>query len=120
MTLTQLAIIMSGAGILVMGYLAVIFWRDPVKGLEWSTHRAEKLPLVMIDRYIAFAILAAGAMFYGDMLVIAVLFVSFAFMAFADAYIYASSGHSYKKHLGAGVAASLVVIVALAALMQGA
>jgi hypothetical protein len=118
MTLTQLAIALSGAGVLVTGALAVIFLRDPVAGLAHTTHRAEKLPQVMTDRYIAMTMLAVGATLYGDMAVIAVLFASFAFMAFADAWIYIRSGHPYKKHVGAGIAASLVVIVAFMALRQ--
>lgn len=120
MTLMQVAIALSGAGVLVTGFLAVLFLRDPARGLKQTTHRAEKLPQVMTDRYIAFTMLAVGATFYGDMAVIAVLFTSFAFMGFADAYIYAKSGHPFKKHIGAGIAASLVVIVALAALGQSA
>ncbi len=120
MTLTQFAIILSGLGVLVTALLSLIFLRDPQAGLVQTTHRAEKLPQVMTDRYIAMTILAVGATLYKDMAVIAVLFASFAFMAFADAWIYARSGHTCKKHLGAGFAASLVVIVALAALGQAA
>jgi hypothetical protein len=119
MTLTQLAIALSGLGILVTGFLSVIFLRDPIKGLEQTTHRAEELPKVMTNRYIAMTMLALGATLYGDLKVIAVLFASFAYMGFADAWIYIRKGTSYKNHVGAGVAASLVVIVALAALMQG-
>jgi len=120
MTLAQLAIVLSGAGVLVTGLLAVIFWRDPVKGLEQTAHRADKLPQVMTDRYIAMLMLAIGATLYRDMLVIAMLFASFAYMGFADAWIYARSGNPYKKHVGAGIAASFVMIVALAAKGQGA
>ena len=89
MTLAGLAIALSGVGILVTGALAFAFLRDPVAGLEQTTHRAEKLPEVMTDRYIAFTILALGATVYGDLKVIALLFASFAFMGFADAWIYA-------------------------------
>ena len=108
----MLAIILSGAGVLVTGWLALIFLRDPQKGLEQTTHRLENLPEVMTDRYIAFTVLAIGATVYGDMKVIAVLFATFAFMAFYDAWIYARAGHAIGKHVGAGVAASLVVAVA--------
>ena len=120
MTLAGLAIALSGVGILVTGALALAFLRDPVAGLEQTTHRAEKLPEVMTDRYIAFTILALGATVYGDLKVIALLFASFAFMGFADAWIYARGQFPFAKHLLAGVAATVVVVVALLALQQEA
>ena len=119
MTLAQLAIILSAAGVLMTGFLAVIFLRDPIAGLAQTTHRAEKLPDVMTDRYVAFAFLALGATIYGDFKVIAWLFAAFSFMGFADAWIYARGGFPIVKHVGAGVAALIVVIVALMALKTG-
>ena len=98
--------------------LAVLFLRDPVKGLAQTTHRLADLPKVMADRYVAFTALAAGATLYRDLKVIAFLFAVFAFMAFADAWIYARQGHATSKHLTAGIAAALVCAVALAALSQ--
>ena len=120
MTLAGAAIALSGVGILVTGALALMFLRDPVAGMAQTTHRIDKLPEVMADRYIAFAMLALGATLYGDLKVIAVLFTSFAFMGFADAWIYARGGFPIAKHLGAGIAAAIVVVVALMALRQGA
>ena len=116
MTLTQFAIILSGIGVVVTALLSLAFLRNPQAGMEQTTHRLENLPQVMTGRYIAMLILAIGATLYRDMAVIAVLFASFAFMAFTDAYIYARSGHPFGKHVGAGLAASLVVAVALMAL----
>lgn len=115
MTLTQVTIALSGAGALFMGGLSFMFMRDPVAGLAQTTHRLEKLPEVMADRYIAFTVLALAATLYGDFKVIAVLFGTFAFMGFADAWIYARGGFPVFKHVGAGVLASVVVIVALIA-----
>ncbi|SLN33970.1 hypothetical protein PEL8287_01656 [Roseovarius litorisediminis] len=121
MTLAGAAIALSGAGILVTGFLALMFLRDPIAGLAHTTHRAEHLPEVMTDRYIAFTILTIGATLYGDMKVIAALFATFAFMGFADAWIYARGGHPIAKHIGAGIAASVVTVVALLAIWgQGA
>ncbi|WP_306116636.1 MULTISPECIES: hypothetical protein [unclassified Roseovarius] len=120
MTLYTAAIALSGVGILVTGALALAFLRDPVAGLEQTTHRSEKLPEVMADRYIAFTILALGATLYGDLNVIAVLFATFAFMGFADAWIYARGNFPIAKHLGAGIAALIVVAVALLAMQQEA
>lgn len=115
MTLELAAIALSGVGVLVTGALALLFLRDPIAGLSQTTHRLEKLPEVMTDRYIAFTILAIGATLYGDLKVIAVLFTAFAFMGFADAWIYARGGFPFGKHLTAGIAASVVVVVAVLA-----
>ena len=49
--------------------------------------------------------------------VIAGLFAVFAFMGFADAWIYARDGFPFSKHLGAGLAALAVVAAALAAII---
>ena len=119
MFLDQAAIVLSGMGVLVTGVLALLFLRDPVGGMAATTHRPEKLPEVMTDRYVAFTILAIGATLYGDLNVIAVLFAAFAFMGFADAWIYARGGFPYGKHFAAGVAASIVAIVALLAKVSG-
>jgi len=119
MSLATLTFILTGLGILVTGYLAFIFWRDPAGGLRQTTHRAEFLPQVMTDRYIAMTLLAIAATLYRDLAVIAVLFTSFAFMGYADAYIYRRAGHPMAKHLASGIAATIVVIFALMALRTG-
>ncbi|MDO6480232.1 hypothetical protein Q8W37_17010 [Shimia thalassica] len=95
------------------GFLAISFWRNPEAGMAAATHRPEKLPLVMIDRYIAFTFLAVAAALYGDPLVITVLFVAFAFMGLADGVIYARAGHPHIKHTAAGLASLCVAGVAL-------
>lgn len=119
MSLAGLAILLSGVGVLATGYLALIFLRDPATGMAKATHHVENLPEVMTDRYVAFTLLAIGATVYQDLYVIAGLFAAFAFMGFFDAWIYARAGYPVAKHVGAGIAATLVVIVALAALGQG-
>ncbi len=116
MTLARLAIALSALGTLVTGALAFLFMRDPLSALRLTTHRAEKLPQVMADRYVAMAVLTIGATLYGDMKVIAVLFGTFAFMGFADAWIYRRGGFPIAKHMAAGVLALIVVVVALLAL----
>ena len=112
MTLATLTVLLCLGGAVVTGFLAFIFWRDPQQGMAMATHRAEKLPLVMIDRYVAFAFLALAAAWHGDPGVIAGLFVAFAFMGLADAVIYARDGFPYIKHAAAGVAALIVAAVA--------
>jgi len=117
MTLTTLAIALSGAGVLVTGALAALFLRDPMAGMAQATHRAEKLPEVMADRYVAMGVLALAATLYGDLKVIAVLFAVFAYTGFHDAWIYARGGFAIAKHVGAGVGGVLVSVVAIAALV---
>jgi hypothetical protein len=116
MTLNQTAISLSALGVVVTGVLAFLFLRDPVSGMAQATHRAENLPEVMTNRYVAFCALALAATIYGDLKVIAVLFAAFAFTAFADARIYRRAGFPTAKHMAAGVGASIVVTVALLAL----
>ena len=117
-SLHTLALVLSGAGVVVPGALGVMFLRDPAKGMAFATHRLENLPQVMADRYVALVALGLGATCYGDMKVIAFLFAVFAFLGFADAVIYARAGTPFSKHLMAGVAATVVVVVALAANFQ--
>ncbi|WP_417727568.1 hypothetical protein [Roseovarius sp.] len=113
MTLASLAIALSGAGVLVTGLLAALFLRDPVAGMAATTHRAEQLPQVMANRYVAMLILTVGATIYGDLKAIALLFGAFSYMAFHDAWIYGRAGHTVAKHIGAGVAALSVALVAM-------
>ena len=120
MTLTSLAIALSGAGVLVTGALAALFLRDPVAGMAQTTHRLEKLPEVMADRYVGMVVLALAATLYGDLKVIAVLFAVFAYTGFHDAWIYARGGFPIAKHVSAGVAGLIVAIVAMKAMGQGA
>lgn len=119
MSWASLAIALSGAGVLVTGALAALFLRDPVAGMVATGHRAEQLPQVMANRYVAMLVLALGASLYGDLKAIALLFAAFSYMAFHDAWIYARAGQAVGKHIGAGVAALIVVLVASLAMGQG-
>ncbi len=119
MTLATLAILLSAVGILITGALAAVFLRSTESGMQQVTHRLEQLPEVMTGRYIAFTGMTLFATLYGDLMVIAAWFVALGFMAFADAFIYYRSGHPTAKHMAAGIAALLVVIVALLALRAG-
>jgi len=111
-TLASFAIILSAVGVCVTALLAGLFLRDPVSGMAQVTHRAEDLPNIMTGRYIGFFLLALGATVYGDLKVITFLFAVFAFVSFFDTWTYARRGHKYAKHLQAGIASSLVVVVA--------
>ena len=114
-TLSTLAMIGSGAGVAVTAALAGLFIRNPVQGMQQTTHHAEQLPQVMTGRYIALTLLALGATVYGNMAVMADLFAVFAFLAFADALIYARAHRPIAKHLTAGIIATFVTALALAA-----
>lgn len=115
MSLAMLAIYLSAGGVIATGALAVLFVRNPASAMAIATHRPEKLPCVMADRYIAFCGLALFATLYGDLNVIAALFGAFAFMGFADAFIYARGGFPAAKHLLAGALALIVTSIALLA-----
>ncbi|MDT8327353.1 MAG: hypothetical protein RQ750_08225 [Roseovarius sp.] len=119
MTLTSLAIALSGAGVLVTGGLSALFLRAPVAGMAAAQHRADKLPEVMADRFVGMGVLALAATLYGDLKVIAVLFAVFAYTGFHDAWIYARGGFPIAPHVSAGVAGLIVSGVALLAMGQG-
>ena len=114
-TLSMLALIGSGLGVAVTGTLAALFMRNPVQAMVQTTHHAEQLPQVMTGRYVALTLLAFGATIYGNMVVIAFLFAVFAFLGFADAFIYRHANRPMAKHLTAGITALIVTAVALAA-----
>ena len=118
MTLASLTILLAGAGIFMTGYLALIFLRDPQKAMVQVTHRVEYLPKIMAGRYFAFFLLTIGATLSRDPQVIGVLFAVFAIVSFYDTWIYQRDGHPFWPHFAAGVASSLVAVVAL--LAQGA
>jgi hypothetical protein len=119
MNWVTLTLVLSAIGVLVVGYLAFIFWRDPEDGLRQATHRRELLPLVLADRYTSMTVLALAATLYRDLNVIVVLFAVFSFMGYADAVIYFRKGHPMVKHLLSGIAATVVVVVALIAMRTG-
>lgn len=121
MSLTLLTTICGGLTAVILALLAWAFWTDPDTGLEQTTHRLEKLPLVMADRYTAFAVLALVFTIYGDLNVLIALFAVCAFMGFADGLIYARAGHSHMKHTISGVLSSMALAIATAArLTEGA
>ncbi|WP_306045542.1 hypothetical protein [Nioella sp. MMSF_3534] len=115
MSFSLLTTICGGVTVLILALLAWAFWTDPAKGLEQTTHRLEKLPTVMADRYTAFAVLALVFTIYGDLNVLIALFAVCAFMGFADGLIYARAGHPHMKHTISGVLSSVALAIATAA-----
>jgi len=120
-SLALLTTICGGVTVLILGALSLAFWTDPDRGLAQTTHRLEALPLVMADRYAAFAVLALVFTIYGDLNVLIALFAVCAFMGFADGLIYARAGHPHMKHTISGVLSAVALAIAAAArLTQGA
>ena len=110
------ATVMAWAGVAVTGGIAALCLRDPVAGLAFLTHRAEQLPLVMLDRYLAFFGFSVFATLYGDLNVLIAWALALAFMALVDAVIYARLGKPYMKHLSGGVVALIAFAIFVAAL----
>jgi hypothetical protein len=115
MSLILLVKICGAITFLILGGLSYAFWSNPEKGLRQTTHRLENLPLVMADRYAAFAILAAFLTLYGDLNILILFFAVCAFMGFADGRIYARAGHPHWKHTGSGILSVVAAIIALMA-----
>jgi len=112
-SLPPVIVTLAAIGGMIPAYIALLFWKNPARGMGQATHRMEQLPLVMIDRYVAFALFAIAAALSGDMSIIAVTFAILAVPGLGDALIYARAGHSYYKHLAAGIGALLVSVAAL-------
>lgn len=119
MTLTTLALICGALSVVVLALLAALVARDPVRGLAQLTHRPAQLPLVLGDRYAAFAGLALAAVLWGDLRMLLALFLAFAFMGLADGAIYARAGHAHAKHTASGAASLLGAAVVGVALISG-
>ena len=111
----NIAIGLSGAGVLVTGGFAYSFLRDPIKGMRRLHHRRKDLPQIMAGRYSGFCLLALGATLYRDLNVIAYLFAVFAFYSFFDTWVYARQDLPFAPHLAAALLAGLVTLVALVA-----
>lgn len=102
--------------LLLVGYMAYLFWHDPERGLRETTHRLEKLPSVMADRYTSIAALAVGVLLFGSLEMTAFFFAVCAFMGLADGAIYARAGHPHIKHTLSGVLGLVAMAITLAAL----
>lgn len=119
MALSTIALALAAVGMLGTLYLAVIFQRNPATALERVHHLPEQLPKVMTGRYIGNFVLALGALLYGDMLVITVLYAVFALESVYDVVIYRKVGKPFGPHMQGAVLSDLVCLVALVAYVQG-
>jgi hypothetical protein len=117
MTLATLATVCALITFLILSGLAYAFWSNPTRGLVQTTHRIEQLPLVLADRYTAFALLTLAILLFGDLRLMASFFAVCAFMGFADGLIYARAGHPHIKHTFSGILSVIALGVTLAALI---
>ena len=117
MMLSVLVTLCAVITVLILSGLAIAFWSNPARGLVQTTHRVELLPLVMADRYTAFALLGLAVLVFGDLRMTASFFAVCAFMGFADGVIYARAGHPHMKHTFSGVLSVVALCVTLAALV---
>ncbi|GAB4263509.1 MAG: hypothetical protein Kow0013_09950 [Pararhodobacter sp.] len=111
MTLSSTVTAFLVIAVLLVGYMAYLFWTDPERGLRETTHRLEKLPYVLADRYTSFAVLGLGMILFGDYPIITVYFLAGAIMGLADGAIYARAGYPHVKHTASGVLSLLAMIV---------
>jgi type III secretory pathway component EscU len=117
MMLSTLVTVCALITFLILSGLAFAFWSNPARGLVQTTHRLEQLPLVLADRYTAFALLTLAILVFGDLRLMAAFFAVCAFMGFADGLIYARAGHPHMKHTFSGVLSVIALGVTLAALI---
>jgi len=93
--------------------LAMVFLFSPQRGLELTKHHADKLPLIMVGRYLFMSMIIVGVVIGGSEELLAYLFMGLAGVAFFDAAIYAQAKRSTLPHIGAGSGALMVSALAL-------
>lgn len=120
MSLEVIVLVLAGLGCTWTAVLALAFLFNPAQGLQMTDHHENQLPRVMSGRYIFLVLLAIAALVYRDFVVIAFLYTGFAFLGFADAFIYARVRKPVGKHLAAGVTATIIAVLSIAALLTGA
>lgn len=117
--LPWILVALLGVGAVLVLSLAWVFYKDPVKGMAEATHRPEQLPLVMIDRYVAVAVIQIGLVFFGSLEMVAIFCVAGMIMGFGDGLIYKSAGHPHIKHTASGVLALVGFVLTLYFIVAG-
>ncbi len=92
-------LLLGWAMVLSVVALAWVFWRDSEAGLALTSHRAEQLPRVMVNRYFVIFMFMGGALASRDPLWIAYAFAVNSVAPLWDALIYRKAGRSFHKHL---------------------
>ena len=112
-------VVLLGIGALMVWSLAWAFYSDPAKGMETATHRPEKLPLVMVDRYLAVGLIQLGLIFFGSLEMVGVFCVAGAVMGLGDGLIYARAGLPHAKHTSSGILALVGLAITLYFIFTG-
>lgn len=112
-TLTYITLVIT---VLITGYIAWLFVRDPQGAMETATHRLDLLPQVMTGRYIVVFLLALGALIYADVAVAAYFFAVCTFLGLYDGWLYWSRGLPHIKHTATGLLALGAFVIAILAL----
>ena len=112
-SLVYIALIVT---VMITGYYAAIFVRNPELALARATHKVELLPQVMTGRYIVVFLFTLGALLFDDLRVSAYLFAVCAFIGFYDGWLYARRGLPHFKHTITGLLAFGALCITLVAL----
>jgi len=102
--------------VLITGYYALIFVRDPEAALDIATHRRDLLPQVMAGRYVVVFLLALGALVFNNVAVAAYFFAVCTFLGLYDGWVYRRNGLPHFKHTITGLLALGALCIALLAL----
>ncbi len=97
----------------IVVWLAVLFFWKPERGLTFATHERDYLPEVMANRYLAMALIMAGALYDGEPALIAFVFAATGLSAAHDARIYARHRKPFFKHVFSAVFSAIVAAAAL-------
>jgi hypothetical protein len=119
LSLPWILVALLGVGAVMVLSLAWVFYKDPVKGMAEATHRPEQLPLVMIDRYVAVAVIQIGLVLFGSLEMVAVFCIAGMIMGFGDGFIYQRAGHPHMKHTVSGVLALVGFVLTVYFILAG-
>ena len=103
--------------VIITGYYAVIFIRDPETAMVRATHRPELLPNVMTGRYIVMFLFAFGVLLLDNAKFSAFFFAVCAFMGLYDGWIYRSRNLPHFKHTITGLLALGALGISILALV---
>ena len=106
--------------LLITGYYAVLFLRDPQAAMATATHRLELLPQVMAGRYVVVFLFTLGVtvhfLVFRDAAVAAWFYAVCAFLGLWDGWIYRRRGLPHFRHTITGLLALGAFCIALLAL----
>ena len=111
--MTYIAIVIT---VMITGYYAVLFARDPETAMATATHRLDLLPRVMAGRYIVLFLLTFGVLLMNDIRVSAYFFAVCTFLGLYDGWVYWSRGLPHFKHTITGLLALGALCISLLAL----